>query len=52
MPTHQALSGASDEELVQRMVSTHPERFGVWATRGEAGRRLAGDQRIARRRRR
>jgi len=28
MPTHQALSGASDEELVQRMVSTHPERFG------------------------
>jgi SAM-dependent methyltransferase len=28
MPTHQSLSGASDEELVQRMVSTHPERFG------------------------
>ncbi|MGH7334914.1 MAG: class I SAM-dependent methyltransferase [Candidatus Rokuibacteriota bacterium] len=28
MPTHQALSGVSDEELVQRMVSTHSERFG------------------------
>lgn len=28
MPTHQSLSGASDEELLQRMVSTHPERFG------------------------
>ena len=33
MPTHQSLSGASDEELVQRMVATHPERFGeaYWA---------------------
>jgi ubiquinone/menaquinone biosynthesis C-methylase UbiE len=33
MPTHQSLSGASDEELVQRMIKTHPERFGepFWA---------------------
>ena len=33
MPTHQSLSGASDEELVQRMVTTHGERFGeaYWA---------------------
>src|SRR5437899_250632 len=32
-PTHQSLSGASDEELLQRMVATHPERFGpaYWA---------------------
>jgi SAM-dependent methyltransferase len=28
MPTHQALGGASDEELLERMVSTHGERFG------------------------
>jgi SAM-dependent methyltransferase len=28
VPTHQSLSGASDEELLQRMVATHPERFG------------------------
>jgi SAM-dependent methyltransferase len=28
MPTHQSLSGSSDEELLQRMVATHPERFG------------------------
>jgi SAM-dependent methyltransferase len=28
MPTHQSLSGASDEDLLQRMVATHPERFG------------------------
>jgi SAM-dependent methyltransferase len=28
MPTHQSLSGASDEDLLQRMVNTHPERFG------------------------
>ena len=28
MPTHQVLSGISDGELVQRMVETHPERFG------------------------
>ena len=28
MPTHQSLSGASDDELLQRMVQTHPERFG------------------------
>lgn len=33
MPTHQSLSGASDEDLLQRMVKTHPERFGeaYWA---------------------
>lgn len=33
MPTHQSLSGASDEELLQRMVASHPERFGdsFWA---------------------
>src|SRR5713101_217877 len=33
MPTHQSLSGASDEELLQRMVTAHPERFGqsYWA---------------------
>src|SRR5262245_52402248 len=33
MPTHQSLSGASDEDLLQRMVKTHPERFGpeFWA---------------------
>lgn len=33
MPTHQSLSGASDVELLQRMVATHPERFGdaFWA---------------------
>src|SRR4030095_1347608 len=30
---HQSLSGASDEDLLQRMVATHPERFGdaYWA---------------------
>jgi SAM-dependent methyltransferase len=28
MPTHQSLSGASDEDLLQRMVATHAERFG------------------------
>jgi SAM-dependent methyltransferase len=28
MPTHQMLSGASDEELLQRMVTTYGERFG------------------------
>jgi SAM-dependent methyltransferase len=28
MPTHQSLSGASDDELLQRMIATHPERFG------------------------
>lgn len=33
MPTHQSLSGASDEDLLSRMVKTHPERFGepFWA---------------------
>ena len=33
MPTHQALSGTSDEEFLQRMVGTYPERFGedFWA---------------------
>jgi SAM-dependent methyltransferase len=28
MPTHQSLSGSSDADLLQRMVKTHPERFG------------------------
>jgi ubiquinone/menaquinone biosynthesis C-methylase UbiE len=28
MPTHQSLSGASDDDLRQRMVKSHPERFG------------------------
>lgn len=33
MPTHQSLSGATDDELLQRMVATHPERYGeaFWA---------------------
>ena len=33
VPTHQSLSGASDDELLRRMVTTHPERFGstFWA---------------------
>ena len=32
MPTHQSLSGATDDDLLQRMVTTHPERFdaGFW----------------------
>src|SRR5215475_5814092 len=34
MATHQALSGTSDEEFLQRLVSNHHERFGAdfWAT--------------------
>jgi SAM-dependent methyltransferase len=28
MPTHQALGGASDDDLLRRMVRSHPERFG------------------------
>jgi SAM-dependent methyltransferase len=33
MPTHQSLGGASDEELLRRMVETHPDRYGdaFWA---------------------
>jgi len=33
LPTHQSLSGASDEDLLQRMLSTYPQRFGpdFWA---------------------
>jgi SAM-dependent methyltransferase len=33
MATHQALSGTTDEDFLQRLVSTHPERFGAdfWA---------------------
>ena len=29
MATHQTLSGTSDEEFLQRLVSNHPERFGA-----------------------
>lgn len=28
MPTHQSLSGSSDDDLLRRMVKTHPERYG------------------------
>jgi len=28
MPTHQSIGGASDEDLLRRMVETHPERYG------------------------
>ena len=33
MPTHQSLGGSTDEQLLQRMVATHGERFGAayWA---------------------
>ena len=33
MPTHQSLTGASDDDLLQRMVATHAERFeaAFWA---------------------
>ena len=33
MPTHQSLTGGSDEDLLQRMVATHAERYGqaFWA---------------------
>src|SRR4029453_18883919 len=33
MPTHQSLSGSSCENLLRRMVETHPERYGpdFWA---------------------
>ena len=33
MPTHQSLSGSSDEQFLQRMVASHPEKFGeaYWA---------------------
>lgn len=27
MPTHQEIAGFSDDEMVQRMIATHPERF-------------------------
>jgi hypothetical protein len=27
MPTHQSLSGASDDDLLRRMVATHPDAF-------------------------
>ena len=43
MPTHQSLGGASDEELLQRMVTTHAERFDAafWAFfDAHVGRRL------------
>ena len=28
MPTHQEIGGMSDAELLQRMVTSHPERYG------------------------
>jgi len=33
MPTHQSIGGASDDELLRRMVATHPQRFDAtyWA---------------------
>ena len=33
MPTHQSLGGASDEQLLLRMITTHSERYGqdYWA---------------------
>jgi SAM-dependent methyltransferase len=33
MATHQSLSGGTDDELLQRMIATHPGRFGeaFWA---------------------
>jgi len=43
VPTHQSLGGASDEELLQRMVATHAERFDAafWAFfDARVGRRL------------
>jgi SAM-dependent methyltransferase len=43
VPTHQSLGGASDEELLQRMVATHGERFAAefWAFfDAHVGRRL------------
>jgi ubiquinone/menaquinone biosynthesis C-methylase UbiE len=43
VPTHQSLGGASDEELLRRMVATHPERFEAtfWAFfDAHVGRRL------------
>jgi SAM-dependent methyltransferase len=27
MPTHQSIGGASDDDLLRRMIATHPERF-------------------------
>src|SRR5438876_9303501 len=29
MPTHQSLGGTSDEQLLQRMVTTHEDRYGA-----------------------
>jgi len=43
VPTHQLLGGASDEDLLQRMVATYPERFDAafWAFYDtHVGRRL------------
>jgi len=43
VPTHQSLGGASDEELLQRMIATHAERFDAafWTFfDAHAGRRL------------
>lgn len=43
MPTHQSITGLSDDDLLQRMLATHAERFEAtfWAFFGaEVGRRL------------
>ncbi len=43
MPTHQSLAGVSDEDLLQRMIATHAERFeaAFWAFFGaQVGQRL------------
>src|SRR5439155_4524105 len=29
IPTHQSLAGTSDEQLLQRMVTTHADRYGA-----------------------
>ena len=41
MPTHQSITGSSDEDLLQRMIATHGERFDaprdVWMQRLRIG---------------
>ena len=45
MATHQEIAGESDEELLRRMVNTHPNRFGegYWATFDEQVRPRLGE---------